>query len=409
MTDSSSRYKCMYCGEATRKGKKGEHIIPEAIGGSLTLNDISDRAVCSPCNSGVLSHLDRELCSRSYLSVIASQKISAHLWQAWDVDHAAKHLLVEAWPSWNNDGSLGSLTCYPQITFERTGPDVRADREEIKRFGKDDFAGVLFKAARRCFERYRAGEKRALHFEHIQSGVIRNGYRLAPRVFARRSISEIDANVQKQSFILRFSSQDDRRFALSSLENLGETRRLKNWSEFPGSRLPTFSFFFDMGQTLRALMKLGLNLVAAYCPNTPVNHESFPHPVRVIKGHFQIPPSVIADNGFSYADDVKSIKADDGGHSFRLLHLDGVWHIYSSFFGGEIGASVRFPGPNRESWSCADIVAPMRSKSWTFRPSRILQPLRVRVEWSEARVITPSLDLHNARSAVRVDSARRKL
>src|SRR5205823_3094379 len=57
------------------------------------------------------------------------------------------------------------------------------------------------------------------------------------------------------------------------------------------------SFFFDMGETLRALMKMGLNLIAAYCPKTPVNHESFAHSIRVIKGEVQIPLPVLEANG----------------------------------------------------------------------------------------------------------------
>jgi 5-methylcytosine-specific restriction endonuclease McrA len=76
-----ARHLCLYCGEPTNKGRKGEHIVPEAIGGALTLNDVSSRVVCQKCNSGVLSVLDKELCSRSYLSAIASQVIDAHLWQ----------------------------------------------------------------------------------------------------------------------------------------------------------------------------------------------------------------------------------------------------------------------------------------------------------------------------------------
>ena len=63
---------CMYCGQLTRRGHKGEHILPEAIGGTRYLNEVPNRTVCTECNCGVLSQIDRELCSRSYLSVIAS-------------------------------------------------------------------------------------------------------------------------------------------------------------------------------------------------------------------------------------------------------------------------------------------------------------------------------------------------
>src|ERR1700730_7585562 len=100
---------CMYCAAPTKKGRKGEHIIPEIIGGCLTLNDVSDRVVCAPCNNGVLSQLDKELCCRSFLSIIASQRIDSRVWQAWDIDHAANNLLVEARPLWAEDRSLCGL------------------------------------------------------------------------------------------------------------------------------------------------------------------------------------------------------------------------------------------------------------------------------------------------------------
>src|SRR5579885_472784 len=115
---------CLYCGQPTKRGKRGEHIVPEAAGGVLTLNDVSNRRVCPKCNSGILSQLDKELCSRSFLSVIASREIGAHLWQAWDVDHQSNNLLVEAKPAWAAEESLTSLVCYPQIVFERSGPQV---------------------------------------------------------------------------------------------------------------------------------------------------------------------------------------------------------------------------------------------------------------------------------------------
>src|SRR5262245_33840679 len=210
MGASTPKRSCLYCGAPTKKGRKGEHIVPAAIGGALTLNDVSDRVVCPKCNSGVLSHLDKELCSRSYLSVVASQQIDAHLWQAWDVDHSSEHLLVEARPSWADDEVMNHLVCYPQLTFERTGPDVRGAAEEVLRFGREDFVKVLFKAVRQCFVRYCANEKGALHFERVQSGAINHGYRFPPRIFTPHSITKVARNINKQSFVLRFANEDDK-------------------------------------------------------------------------------------------------------------------------------------------------------------------------------------------------------
>jgi hypothetical protein len=391
---------CMYCGNPTKRGGKGEHIVPKAIGGALTLNDTSDKRVCPGCNSGVLSEVDRELCSRSFLSVVASQELDAHIWQAWDVDHSSGNLLVEAKPEWDG-GFLSQLICYPQMTFERTGPDIRGDLEEIQHFGHEDFEKVFRKAIRQAFHKFSANEKGSLHFERIQSGVIHAGYRLAPRIFTRHSIAEIARNINDQSFILRFVTDADRRFALRSLSLLGEGRQCTKWTQRPGSTLPTISVFFDIGVTLRALIKLGLNLIAAYCHNTPVNHDTFRQAMRLILGEGQINPGLFNQMGFVRATDIQCIKDDGGGHSFRLVHMGGHWRVYSSFFGGRIGSFVLIPGPNYENWACADIVAPIKSRDWMFRKREIIQPFGVKVQWADSTEVAPSLKLQNSISAIR--------
>src|SRR6266699_3455885 len=91
---------CMYCGGPVIENHgKGEHIVQKAIGGARTLKD----RVCTRCNNNELSEVDRELCSRSFLSVVASQEIDGHLALIWDVDHTSRNLLVEARPVWESD------------------------------------------------------------------------------------------------------------------------------------------------------------------------------------------------------------------------------------------------------------------------------------------------------------------
>ena len=177
MAPSKPKHLCLYCGSPTKRGKRGEHIVQAVLGGSLTLNDRpTGRVVCADCNNGFLSRIDRELCSRSYLSFVASQQLDRRLWRAWDVDHAAGHVLVEARPAWADDEIMNSLVPYPQITFERRGPEVRGDAEEFLHFGQRDAGRVLFKAVRQAFARWcKTGS--GLHFEHVESGAIENGYR----------------------------------------------------------------------------------------------------------------------------------------------------------------------------------------------------------------------------------------
>jgi hypothetical protein len=263
-------HRCIYCGKVTKKTRKGEHVIPKAIGGTVTLNKY-DRVVCKDCNNKVLSTLDKELCRRSYLSVVASQQLDSHLWQVWDVDHESNNQLVEAKPLWSADEELNCLQCYPQITFERTGPEVRGDYLEFCNFGNENYLRVLYKAIQSSFYRYCSGEKGGLHFERVRSSSIRSEYRLAPRIYTSHSISEIARDIEQQSFTIRYLSNSDKRFALNALSKLQPLHCYSKVSHKTGSAKPAICFYFDIEVTIRAIMKLGLNLIAAVCSNTPVN------------------------------------------------------------------------------------------------------------------------------------------
>lgn len=95
--------------------------------------------MCNPCNNGSLSYLDCELCSRSPLSIIAAHELDAFIWQSWDVDYSANNLLLEASP----DLTGSSMVLFPQIIFEKNGPAIRGDYEELGRFGVDRFQKVF--------------------------------------------------------------------------------------------------------------------------------------------------------------------------------------------------------------------------------------------------------------------------
>jgi hypothetical protein len=300
------------------------------------------------------------------------------------------------------------LHCYPQITFERSGQHVRGDSEEARRFGNEHFGKVLFKAVRLCFDRYRHREKGALHFERIEPGVILEGHRLSPRVFTRRTIREIAQNVHRQSFILRYRTEEDRRFALHALSNLKDGRDIKGWERKPGTRRPSICCCFDVGDAVRGLMKIGLNLVAAFCPNTPVTPETFGRAIQIIKGNSQITENGVTQNGFIHAQGVRDIRTGGNDHSFQLMHVDETWHVLLCFFGGKIGAYVRFPGPSNEEWRCATIVAPLWSKDWTFRPSPILTATTVRVSLLGSADVTPTIRVSDSKGSLEVQVVERR-
>jgi hypothetical protein len=336
------------------------------------------------------------------LSVIASQELSAPLWQVWDVDQSSDNLLVEARPEWE-DGELKSLVCYPQLTFEPYGPVLRGDVEEMQQFGSEDFGKVLLLAIHRAFERFRGGNKRSLHLERVRSHAANDENRFPPRVYTTHSISEIAENVRDQSFILRYITAEDKYFALRSLSNLDldSKERFSHWRRTLGSRRSTVSVYFDLGLTVRALMKIAVNLLASYCSHTAVNCDTFRAVTRFVLGRSHPQPLHVAPNGFVHAEDVAELAKPDS-HSFRITYLEGQWIVYSCFFAGQLGAVVSFPGPNMEQWNTMEIAAPIRSKHWTVTTSKLCLPLRVHVSWSNSKAITPSLKMLYRESALLV-------
>ena len=149
-------------------------------------------------------------------------------------------------------------------------------------------------------------------------------------------------------------------------------------------------------------MKIGFNLIAAYCEKTPINKDTFHQAVRLITGAGQINPRLFDKFGFVKPEGIQVI-SHPGTHSFRLVYAPGGWMVYASFFGGRAGAYVALPGPNSEDWSCLDIIAPIGSKNWTVTRPSIIQPLRVEIEWGNSNAVAPSLLLQHTVSDIKVE------
>jgi len=392
---------CIYCGNKVRNVKKGEHIIPKAIGGGLTTDK-----VCQDCNNQ-FSQIDKELCSRSPLSIIASQEIDAHIWQTWDVDLSSHNLLLEGIPNW----AAKSFVLYPQIIFEQNGPQIRCDFDELRQFGHEDYERVLVKSMLKSYRCHESGEKRWLHFEHIESNAnILHKYRFPPRIFWRHTIGELAKRLRKgkkTSLIMRYLTEADRRFALNVLDNWNLNGEFRKQEEAIGSYFPEIRCFFELNMTLRALAKMAINILAEFCPNTPVNKNHFGDVIKIIVGDHPVTANLLKMNGFVYPSDIESIKCPNGGHSFRLLYMDKQWHVYSSFFGGRIGTFIKFPGPNNEDWRSADICAPLKSKNWSKTTSNILQPFTVRHGWQDLKKIIPSAEMINLKSELHTYTTNR--
>lgn len=321
----------------------------------------------------------------------------------WDIDHSARDLLVEAKPYWEG-GKLKRLVCHPQMIFEKEGPQIRGDGEEMEQFGKDHVLNVMVRAVKGALERYGTGKKGGLHFERVRTDLSSRNYRLPPRVYAPRSLEEIESNIDDQSFVLRYLTAEDRAFALKTMEelSLGNKRHFNRSTHFIGSRLPSISVYFDAGLVVRAMMKIAFNLLAAYCLKTTVNCDTFPEVTQLILGKRHPLPLHITGNGFVHVEDVDEL-ARPGCHSFRITTLENEWIVYMSFFGGRIGSAVSFPGQNREEWNTMEIVAPIHSKEWMVTTSQLYLPLKVRIEWQNQKAIAPSLQLQYEQSQMLIE------
>jgi hypothetical protein len=256
---------CIYCGNELKRVRRGEHVVPDAIGGKWTIHDVcGSKKVCNTCHNGVLSELDKELCSKSIMSVVAVEEIGGFIAQTWDVDHAAGNLLVEAKP----DLKRKSMTTYPQMIFEVKGPQLRGDLEEMQQFGYESYWKHFVRRMLDAFARYRSGEKRSLHEHRFEPNPsLLSRYRYPPRIFTRKPISEFRPGM---SFEFHYVDVSQKKAALRQLDNWTFDFSQQEPKTGIGSELPTFRFFYDEGKVLRALAKIAINLLAAFCPNTPV-------------------------------------------------------------------------------------------------------------------------------------------
>jgi HNH endonuclease len=394
MVAQISKRPCLYCDTPTEDKGKGEHIVPEALGGTWTLRQRANVLVCQKCNNESLSNIDEEFCRRSYVAVIASQELDAKLWRVWDVDESANNLLIEARPIWEPGGL--TLMKYPQIHFDPMGPQIRCDVEEMNRFGREKFVSVLVNEVRRVFEDSLRGKRRGFKHEQVQASVPERGFRYIPRVYGAHTIEEMAAKGTKQ-YRLRYVTVEDRDFALETLAKIDSWKPFQNAQMRGGAKVGRFSIYFDRVSAMRGMMKIGLNLIAAYCRYTPVNYRTYNSVIRVIKGDDENAHQLLDESGFVKAQDIRSIAVPDA-HSFRLVYKNpqaigaqGKWTVYQSYFGGRIGAVVNFPGPYNEEWETLDIVAPVGSRDWCAKEWQIYAPLDVTTEVDSAKIM-PSLN-----------------
>jgi len=267
----------------------------------------------------------------------------------------------------------------------------------MKQFGKDAFQQVFVRHMREAFSAFKAGNRSRLNPKRVnQPATFWGRYRYPPRVFARRMIDSFESGM---SFDFQYRTTADKNFGLSQIDNWKSNRSLEKFHSTSGSEYPVIACLYECDKVVRALLKIAVNLLAAYCPNTPVNRLGFGRVIRVITGEEKTHPALIRDNGFVHSRDVEALSLPDGSHSFRLVYANGSWRVWSSFFGGRIGSFVSFPGRNHENWSWADIRAPLKSRDWRINTSRLWPPpMGRRIQWTNPSEFMPSIPILNLQS-----------
>jgi hypothetical protein len=355
---------CIYCGEPALKVKRGEHIIPEAIGGSKKM---TIKSVCATCNNETLSGLDTELCSRSPLAQVAGLEKDRPFPQTWDVDESDDNLLLEA--RHDRDGSDSRYVIpyvFPQLIIRPTGIQFRADYDHLMEYGEDRFYRDFVARLQTALKRYQQGDKKAFRgaTEKPNAEMLKQ-YTYPPRFFVRGSIAEACDTEKNKTIFLGYLENADRELALAELPNALTDGPLTETRMATGSAAPPARTNYDGSKVWRALTKIAFNMLHHYCKRTTVDREHFPRAVAEILGERPLASDILRYSGFVWAHDVASLNAPPNTHACRFHHDGRLWHAVFSFYGGQIGAVTSFEGPCYETWKMLDVQAPVGSADWT--------------------------------------------
>lgn len=342
-----------------------------------------------------MSDIDKELTWESPLHLVAWEALGKGANDTLDFDR-------------NDDLALQarvlpgyiSAELWPQVILEPSGKIfLRADAQEVQAVGHEHFFRAFYAYLIRARNTLRDGSRRPRWIWSRMARAPKQG-RFPPRVFTRHTYREFS---DKMHFECKYLGSLDRARLLSSLDR---------WRPFDGTIVlgktvgvaePESHLSFRPRFVLRALVKIGVNLLAYVCERTKVGRTTFMEATGFARYGIGGPRESTA--GLVVNDDVRCLNCPPNAHRFALAHDLGVWQLICSFFGGRIGAVVRFPGPNQESWRRVDIVAPLSSPHWKVTKGILLVPMHPRIEWMDMSRIVPSVCFRNPESEMCLEPA----
>jgi len=383
--------RCIYCGSQVRAVRKGEHIVPESLGCVLAL-----RCVCGKCNNE-MSGIDKELVSQTPLHIIASQALDKSSDGVWDYE-AGYDLALEA----RVVEQFTSPVLWPQVVFDERGPMFWFDLEEGRQVGERQYIKTFVEVLRTARNTLRNAHKRPRWVWMSLTHPPRRG-RFPPRVFTPHTYPELSNRIH---FICRYVKPVDKNRILWSLDNWRPFEGRLKLEERLGASDPEAQMSYSSRNVLRALVKIGVNLLAHICQTTPVNKDSFREAIGFARYDEGAAPS-LKDYGFAWNTDVARLECPQNAHKFRLTY-DRNWALDCAFFGGRIGATVAFAGPNHEKWRRVEIVMPLGSPDWEVKTSPIILVRVMHAEWCDLSLIAPSLPVKNLQHRFRVERRTRE-
>ena len=394
---------CIYCGKNAPSSR--EHVVQYGIGGGDILPD-----VCHSCNQS-FSKIDKELAIHSPLSILARRelnKVGPKL--TWDVDERRSGLLLEGRQTHLTD----SMTLLPQIVFDEGVEIFYDDQDEIDRLGIDAIQQQFFARLKDAVALYDiagpSAKKRdhrgrdMLKLEHTKT--IRPGYRYPPRVCAPTNIAEYDDEVM---FELRYQDEADVDIALTKLRKLKwDVAAMKAEIQL-GCDLPEVHLSFVPELVIRAVTKIGMNLLAKFCKVTNPNASTYAATVAWIK--YREHANLYGNHktyGFIKPDGIVPLACPMDAHKFRLTYNTDIerWMMYAAFFGGKAAAFVSIFGPNNESWKTLDVIAPYGKPLLTPKFDSEYKPLDVQVTIDGTEIL-PGLQFTNGETRIRKERVKR--
>jgi len=381
---------CMYCGGPLAKIARGEDIFPRAIGCARSI-----KVVCAACNNRVLSTLDKELVSHSPLRLAMPPTWQKRGEEVWNYD-ADRDLAIEARMLPENEACVN----WPQLIFsDLEKPIFVYDILETREIGVDRLVNTFRDCLATAIKSL--GDQRPLWIWRRLVRIPRRG-KLPPRAFARHVPNELVPGCHIEC---RFHGDVDKEVILESAKRWINRSGPHTREEGMGVIDPEGGYSYQPRMVLRSLVKIGLNLLASICTKTGVNHKTFSDAVNFVLHDRDAGPS-FRDSGFVVNSDVRALSCPANSHLFRLMH-DRNWALDCSFFGGTIGATVAFPGPSREEWRHAEIIAPVGSNRWKISKSPILLVRQMRRSDDLNEIVANSKHV-NVKTELRIERKRHK-